>query len=145
MCHVFFSVVSILFFFSKNEINDIITENILSICLHEIRNIQAPKYNFVGHIKDILPIDQDDWSKVKIRHDLGFRGFNRMVDSFERKFRMLDWINFPTGDPEMPVEVCIAKRTFHKIGKKADIGDGTENRTVDSFNRKFRMPHRMKV
>ena len=40
----------------------------------------------VGHIEDILPIDQDDWSKVKIRHDLRFGDFDLTVEWCKQKF-----------------------------------------------------------
>ena len=50
----------------------------------------------------------------------------RDVRSIRRKFTSLHRRNIPTGDPDCPEEVKLAKRVFYLLGQKAAVGDGEE-------------------
>ena len=76
-------------------------------------------------LEEVLPIGPDEWETVVTKHAIGYPG--RDVDSIRRKFESLHRKQIPTGDPNMPEEVRLAKRVKYMIGDKANIGDGEED------------------
>ena len=82
----------------------------------------------VLHImEEILPIGPNEWQLVADNHAENYT--RRDVTNIRRKWQVLHRMKIPTGDPEIPEEVRIAKRIHFKIGLKADLG--TEKDTFD--------------
>ena len=75
----------------------------------------------------ILPIGPQEWDMVVEAHTAQYPG--RDVESLRRKYTSLHRKKIPTGDPNIPPEVRLAKRVKHLIGDKAEVCDGT-----DEFN-----------
>ena len=71
-----------------------------------------------------LPIGSEGWKSVVCDHEMGFLGSNRAV--LMRKCSTLHQKQMPTGDPDCPKEVKLAKQTKHVIGNKAAEGDSEE-------------------
>ena len=84
----------------------------------------AEVMNLLRIIKDILPIGEENWKRVLALHSETHPC--RDVTSIKRKFQSLHRKPIPTGDPECPEEVQLAKRLKHRIGQKASIGDGED-------------------
>jgi hypothetical protein len=74
----------------------------------------------------ILPIGPDEWKQVTIEHaeDYPFRNDKAAL---VRKYSTLHRKPIPTGNPDCPEEVKLAKRIRFKIGNRASIGDVEEN------------------
>ena len=78
-------------------------------------------------LEEVLPIGPEEWDEVVNKHAVGCRWIpGRDVDSIRRKFASLHRKQIPTGDPNMPEDVKLAKRIKYMIGDKANIGDGEE-------------------
>ena len=79
------------------------------------------------HLLDImlsvLPIGPQEWEEVAELHSVSFPG--RDVVSLRRKFTTLHRKKIPTGDPNMPPAVRLAKQVKYAIADKAELGDGT--------------------
>ena len=72
----------------------------------------------------ILPIGPQEWDMVVEAHTAHYPG--RDVESLRRKYTSLHRKKIPTGDPNIPPEVRLAKRVKHLIGDKAEVCDGTD-------------------
>ena len=75
-------------------------------------------------METLLPIGTEEWNKVLDEHSKEYSG--RTVLSIRRRYQNLHRKNAPTGSPNMPDDVRQAKRIKYKIGKKAELSDGTE-------------------
>ena len=75
-------------------------------------------------MEKILPIGTDEWNKVPDEHSIEYSG--KSVLSIRRRYQNLHRKNAPTGSPNMPDDIRQAKRIKLKIGKKAELSDGTE-------------------
>ena len=82
----------------------------------------AEKLNMLTIMSEILPIGPEQWSAVSSRHAEKFPG--REVESLRRKFTELHRKSVPSGDPNIPEDIRIAKKIKFEIGVKADIGGG---------------------
>ena len=80
-------------------------------------------------MEKILPIGTDEWTKVVDEHSIKYPG--RTVLSIRRRYQNLHRKQAPTGSPNMPDDVRQAKRIKYKIGKKAELSDGTEEFTLE--------------
>mmetsp|Transcript_86226 Transcript_86226/g.175145 ORF Transcript_86226/g.175145 Transcript_86226/m.175145 type:complete len:290 (+) Transcript_86226:2-871(+) len=75
-------------------------------------------------METLLPIGTEEWNKVLDEHSKQYSG--RTVLSIRRRYQNLHRKNAPTGSPNMPDDVRQAKRIKYKIGKRAELCDGTE-------------------
>ena len=74
----------------------------------------------VLHImEDILPIGPNEWQLVADNHAKNYT--RRDVPSTRRKWQILHCMKIPTGDPEIPEEVRVAKNIHFKIGTNTDL------------------------
>ena len=85
--------------------------------------IEETKYLF-DIMETLLPIGTEEWNKVLDEHSKQYSG--RTVLSIRKGYQNLHCKNAPTGSPNMPDDVRQAKRIKYKIGKKAELSDGTE-------------------
>ncbi|VEU37861.1 unnamed protein product [Pseudo-nitzschia multistriata] len=76
-------------------------------------------------IKEILPIGKSDWDMVVHRHGQNYP-YGRSKDSIKTKFNRLRRMKTPTGNPNIPESVQLAREAHHLIGIKANIGNGEE-------------------
>ena len=75
-------------------------------------------------IKRIKPIGSEEWQAVTDEHNEDFPG--RSKESLMKKYATLYRKKIPTGDPNCPEEVKLAKQVKYLIGQKAAVGDGEE-------------------
>ena len=89
--------------------------------------------NLFSIMEQIVPIGPDEWDMVVSQHSISYPG--RDVDSLRRKYHSVARKSIPTGDPNMPPEVRMAKRCKHLIGAKCSLGGGVEeyNMTDNTF------------
>ena len=80
-------------------------------------------------MEKILPIGTDEWKSVLDQHSIEYSG--RSVLSIRRRYQNLHRKQAPTGSPNMPEDVRQAKRIKYKIGKRAELCDGTEEFHLD--------------
>ena len=84
------------------------------------------------HVLEVeLPIGEMAWKKVAQRHAETFP--HRTVQSIRRKFTSLHRKSIPTGNPQCPPEVKLAKRVHYLLGDKASIGDGEEEFVLEEL------------
>ena len=84
---------------------------------------QPELLHLFGIMLEILPIGPNEWQKVVDLHSEKYPG--RDKESIVRKFTTLHRRKIPTGDPNMPPEIRLAKRIKYGIGDKAEVADGT--------------------
>ena len=87
----------------------------------------AEKLHMLTIMSEVLPIGPEQWSAVSLRHAEKYHG--REVESLRRKFTELHQKSVPSGDPNMPDDIRMAKKVKFDIGVKADIG-GTRTSTT---------------
>ena len=80
--------------------------------------------HFLGIMSDIKPIGKDEWEEVVRQHNQVYP--ERNLDSIRRKYQTLHRMKKPTGDPDCPEHVRLAKRVKYSIAHKADLGLGDE-------------------
>ena len=73
----------------------------------------AKLVNLFKTMKEILPIEPDEWKKVVDLHLVEFPG--RAVDSLRRKYTSIHQKKVTTRDPNMPEEVRSAKKIKYMI------------------------------
>ena len=82
----------------------------------------------ITHLLEILqrvqPIGSEEWQQCVDEHNLVYPG--RCKQSIMRKYATLYRKTIPTGDPNCPPAVKLAKKIKYLIGAKAAIGDGEE-------------------
>ena len=88
-------------------------------------------------VNDILPIGTNEWQLVADNHAVNYT--RRDINSIRRKWQKLHRMKIPTGSPEIPEEVLLAKKIHYKIGSKADLG--TEKDTFDLATGLLTDPH----
>ena len=85
-------------------------------------------------VEDIIPMSNTDWDTVSEVHNESFPGLNMTSDSLKRKFQEMARTKIPTGDPNCPHHIRIAKRAYYKLIKASDCSDeldlGLEERRV---------------
>eukprot|EP00536_Pseudo-nitzschia_multiseries_P017163 jgi/Psemu1/49615/gm1.49615_g len=77
-------------------------------------------------IKAILPISPEDWDVIAQIHRDNFPDTNRSVQNLHRKYTNLYCKQVPTGNPNCPEEVELARRIKWLVKDKAEVGDGEE-------------------
>ena len=97
---------------------------------------QPELLHLFGIMLEILPIGPNEWQRVVDLHGEQYPG--RDKDSIVRKFTALHRRKIPTGDPNMPPEIRLAKRIKYGIGDKAELADGTGE--YDMFARDEGLP-----
>ena len=75
-------------------------------------------------LEDVVPVCKTDWESVLHQHSERFPG--REVAALRRKLQGLHRRKMPTGDPNMPEEVRLAKEVRDLIGAKARISTADE-------------------
>ena len=94
-----------------------------------VRAVRGAKFthleliNLMEIMISILPIGPTEWEQVWEHHNVTFPG--RDVNGLRRKYTTLHRKKIPTGDPNMPDEVHMAKQCKYRIAQKAELGDGT--------------------
>ena len=96
----------------------------------------AEAMNLLRIIEDILPVGEENWKRVLALHSETHP--HRDVTSIKRKFQSLHRKSIPTGDPECPEEVQLAKRLKCCIGQKASIGDGEDEFDLEELKNLYR-------
>ena len=81
-------------------------------------------------LQRILPIGSEEWQQCLDEHNLEYPG--RCKQSIMRKYAGLYRKGTPTGDPNCPDNVKLAKRVKYAIGNRAAIGDGEEQYVVET-------------
>jgi len=82
--------------------------------------------NLLSVLQRVLPIGPEEWQQCADEHSVSFPLGRRCKDSIRRKFSDLYRKGIPTGDPNCPEDVKLAKRIKWAIGDRAAIGDGEE-------------------
>ena len=72
-------------------------------------------------METVVPIGPTEWDEVLDQHSEVFP--RRDVDSLRRKYTTLHRKKIATGDPNMPLEVRLAKKVKYAISDKAELGD----------------------
>jgi hypothetical protein len=75
-------------------------------------------------LEKTLPIGPDEWDQVMQIHQTRYP--NRDVSSLRRKFNALVKVRMPTGDPNCPQEVALAKRIMFGMQERADAAEEVE-------------------
>ena len=84
----------------------------------------AETMNFLRIMERVVPCDLEEWSTVLESHSVRYPG--RTVESLRRKYMTLHRKKAPTGDPDVPEHIALAKTVFEAIGDKASIGRGDD-------------------
>ena len=72
---------------------------------------KAPELeNLADIVEEIVPISHTDWDRVRDQHNEKFSKQNRTTESLRRKFQWMAKMKIPTGDPNMPRHIRVAKR-----------------------------------
>ena len=96
----------------------------------DTRRVRSQNYTteenmyFLGIMADILPIGPYEWERVVTQHSIAFPG--RDATSLRRKYTSLYRKQIPTGDPNCPEDVKLAKRVMRDIGERASLGQPEE-------------------
>ena len=77
----------------------------------------------------VLPIGPEEWQLCTGEHALQYPG--RCQESIRRKYNGLSRRKIPTGDPNCPEDVKLAKRIRWAIGNRASVGDAEEEFSLD--------------
>ena len=91
---------------------------------------QAELVNLFTIMERILPIGPEEWEEVVSEHSQNFPGHN--LDSLCHKYHSSHRKKIPTGDPNMPPEIRMAKQVKHQIGDRACLGGGAEEYDLET-------------
>ena len=85
-------------------------------------------------LERVNPIGSEEWTQCTEEHRILYPG--RCKESIKRKYATLYRKGIPTGDPNCPEEVRLAKKIKWAIGARASIGDGDEEFNLEetTFN-----------
>eukprot|EP00536_Pseudo-nitzschia_multiseries_P017414 jgi/Psemu1/50759/gm1.50759_g len=75
----------------------------------------GPLMNMLNCIKKILPIRPDQWEHVAQLCAENYPHSERDVDSIQRKYQKLHRKSIPTGDPNIPDDIALAKEIKYMI------------------------------
>jgi len=76
-------------------------------------------------IEKILPLNPDDWDQVKYQFVKTYATNNHSVTAITSRFQSLYRTKEPTGSPNIPEEVCVAKQIRNMIIEKSDRSTGS--------------------
>ena len=83
--------------------------------------------HFLSLMEEILLTGNEDKMKLVASKHAEVHPPGRSVLSLtRRKFASLQRIKHPTGDPNVPEEIQLAKSTWCETGRKADVGTAKE-------------------
>jgi hypothetical protein len=82
-------------------------------------------------VADIIPMSNTDWDNILEIHVENFPGLNRTSDSLKRKFQEMARTKIPTGDPNCPNHIRLAKRAYYKLIKASDGSTGGGSDELD--------------
>jgi hypothetical protein len=83
-------------------------------------------------VEEFLPISHTDWDRVRDQHNENFPEQNRTTDSLRRKFQWMAKLKMPTGDPNMPRHIRVAKRAMYALVKVTNDLTGSPVRDLDN-------------
>ena len=86
--------------------------------------------NLADTVEEIVPIGHTEWDRVRDRHNEIFPEQNRTTESLRRKFQWMVKMKMPTGDPNMPRHIRVAKRANYAIVKATDGSTGSPARDL---------------
>ena len=81
--------------------------------------------NLADTVEEIVPISHTEWDRVRDQHSEFFPEQNRTTESLRRKFQWMVKMKIPTGDPNMPRHIRVAKRANYAIVKATDGSTGS--------------------
>jgi hypothetical protein len=76
-------------------------------------------------IEKILPLNPDDWDQVKYQFVKTYATNNHSVTAITSRFQSLYRTKEPTGSPNIPEEVRVAKQICNMIIEKSDSTTGS--------------------
>ena len=82
--------------------------------------------NLLKVIEEVLPVGPDRWETVAQRHANTWPHPGRDALSCRRKYNNLQRKRIPTGNPEMPWDIKMARRIKSKIRDLVNMGDGED-------------------
>ena len=85
--------------------------------------------NLLQILERVRPIGSEEWQQCTDEHGVSYpqrRKDDGGKDSIRRKLATLYRKGIPTGDPNCPEEVELAKKIKYTIGDRAAMGDGEE-------------------
>ena len=82
-------------------------------------------------VERVLPIGSEGWKAVEAEHADEYPA--RCKNALMRKYATLYRKPIPTGDPNCPEEVKLAKRIKYMIGNKAAIGNAEEEFNLEEI------------
>jgi hypothetical protein len=82
--------------------------------------------HFLNIAVSIKPVDLTGWQRVLQEHNLVYAHMNRTAESLRRKYNQLQRKKIPTGDPNCPEDVRLAKRVKYSINDHHDF-DGHDD------------------
>ena len=86
--------------------------------------------NLADTVEEIVPIGHTEWDRVRDKHNEIFPDQNRTTESLRRKFQWMVKMKIPTGDPNMPRHIRVAKRANYAIVKATDGSTGSPARDL---------------
>jgi hypothetical protein len=81
--------------------------------------------NLADTVEEIVPISHTEWDRVRDQHSEFFSEQNRTTESLRRKFQWMVKMKIPTGDPNMPRHIRVAKRANYAIVKATNGSTGS--------------------
>ena len=87
---------------------------------------KVEKMYFLRTMEEVLPLGSVEWETVANRHNEKYTTYPRSADSTRRQYYSLCKAMPPTGDPNVPEEVALARQIKRLITQRGDMSDGTE-------------------
>jgi len=81
--------------------------------IHELESL-------VKAVEELIPISNTEWEWGWDRHIALYPQQDRTLKSLKRKFQEMARTKIPTGDPNCPHHIRIAKRAYYKLIKATD-------------------------
>jgi hypothetical protein len=85
-------------------------------------------------MRELEPISGQQWEIVAERHAEEWGDRNRIPESLKKKFRALVNMRAPTGDPNIPEVVFLAKQIDRKIVARLEASTGSYYSADDASN-----------
>lgn len=85
----------------------------------------------VDTVAEVLPISSAGWDRVAELHQEVYVIENRTADSLKRKFNEVCRKPAPTGDPNVPEDVRLAKHVRQIIVRTVNASTGTNHDDED--------------
>jgi len=82
------------------------------------------------HVQEVLPISGTDWEIIADMHSSYYPEKNRLWEDLKRKYQKLVRMNIPTGNPQCPEAVRLAKHIEDLIVAKTNGDTGSRDNEV---------------